>query len=89
MDWTTQMSVHRKGKRGESTPVIVAAVVTAVSIAAILFMDFGPGSNSLGSGDGMITASALARAGAIALPTEPPVQLAIPKTVSVSETLRH
>jgi hypothetical protein len=37
----------------------------------------------------MITASALARAGAFALPTEPPVQLAIPKTVSVSETLRH
>ena len=89
MDWTTQMSVHRKGKRGESTPVIVAAVVAAVGIAAILFKDFGPGSNSLGSGDGMITASALARAGAFALPTEPPVQLAIPKTVSVSETLRH
>ena len=89
MDWTTQMSVYRRGKRGEATPVIVAAVVAAVAIAAILFKDFGPGSSSLGRGDGMITASALARAGAFALPTEPPVQLAIPKTVSVSETLRH
>ncbi len=89
MDWTTQMSVHRKGKRGESTPVIVAAVVAAVGIAAILFKDFRPGSNSLGSGDGMITASVLARAGAFALPTEPPVQLALPKTVSVAKTLRH
>jgi hypothetical protein len=89
MDWTTQMSVHRKGKRGEATPVIVVGVVAAVGIATILFKDFGPGSNSLGSGDGMITASALARAGAFALPTEPPVQLAIPKTVSVSEPLRH
>ena len=89
MDWTTQMSVHRKGKREGATPVIVAGVVAAVGIATILFKDFGPGSNSLGSGDGMITASALARVGAFALPTEPPVQLAIPKTVSVSETLRH
>jgi hypothetical protein len=89
MDWTTQMSVHRKGKRGESTPVIVAAVVAAVGIAAILFKEFGPGSNSLGSGDGMITAAALTRAGAFALPTEPPVQLALPKTVSVAKTLRH
>jgi hypothetical protein len=89
MDWTTQMSVHRKGKRGEATPVIVVGVVAAVGTATILFKDFGPGSNSLGSGDGMITASASARAGAFALPTEPPVQLAIPKTVSVSETLRH
>jgi hypothetical protein len=89
MDWTTQMSVHGKGKRGEATPVIVVGVVAAVGIATILFKDFGPGSNSLGSGDGMITASALARAGAFALPTEPPVQLAIPKTVSVSKPLRH
>ena len=80
------MSVHRKGKRGEATPVIVAAVVAAVGIVAILFEDFGPGSNSLGSGDGMITASALARAGAFALPTEPPVRLAIPKPVSISES---
>lgn len=89
MDWTTQMSVHRKGKRGEATPAIVVGVVAAVGIATILFKDVGPGSNSLGSGDGMITASALARAGAFAIPTEPPVQLAIPKTVSVSETLKH
>src|SRR5882757_8299853 len=89
MDWTTQMSVHRKGKREGATPVIVVGVVAAVGIATILFKDFGPGSNSLGSGDGMITASALARAGAFALPTEPPVQLALPKTVSVAKALRH
>ena len=89
MDWTTQMSVRRNGKREGATPVIVAGVVAAVGIATILFKDFGPDSNSLGSGDGMITASALARAGAFALPTEPPVQLALPKTVSVAKTLRH
>ena len=47
MDWTTQMSVHRKGKREGATPVIVAGVVAAVGIATILFKDFGPGSNSL------------------------------------------
>jgi hypothetical protein len=31
----------------------------------------------------------LSQAGAVALPTEKPVQLAIPKTVPVSETLAH
>jgi hypothetical protein len=67
----------------------VAGLIAVVGALSIFWMDVGPGGNSQGVGDGMITASALSRAGAIALPTEPPNHLAIPKTVPVSESLPH
>ena len=39
--------------------MIVAGLIAVVGTAAILFMDFGPDSNSQGSGDGVITGSRL------------------------------
>jgi hypothetical protein len=83
------MGAHRKDRHGELVPMIVAGLIAVVGTVSILWMDSGPDSNSQGSGDGMITASALSRSGAIALPTQPPAHLAIPKTVPVSELLTH
>jgi hypothetical protein len=83
------MSIHRKERHGELVPMIVAGLIALVCSVSIYFMDFGPGADARGSGNGMITASVLSRAGAAALPTEKPIQLAIPKTVPVSETLTH
>jgi hypothetical protein len=53
-------------------PVIVAAIVAVVGTAAILFSDFGPGNDSQASGNGIITAAAASRVGAIVIPSEPP-----------------
>jgi hypothetical protein len=83
------MSIHREDRHGELVPMIVAGLIALVCSVSIYFMDFGPEADALGSGNGMITASVLSRAGAAALPTEKPTQLAIPKTVPVSETLTH
>jgi hypothetical protein len=83
------MSIHRKDRHGELVPMIVAGLIALVCSVSIYWMDFGPGADAQDSGNGMITASVLSRAGAAALPTEKPVQLAIPKTVPVSETLTH
>jgi len=65
------MHAQRKDQRG-LIPVIVAAIVAVVGTAAILFSDFGPGNESQGSGNGMITAAAVSRASAIVIPSEPP-----------------
>ena len=54
-----------------NVPMLIAAIVAVVGTAVILFNDFGPGSNSQGSGNGMITAAAVARAGAIEIPVGP------------------
>jgi hypothetical protein len=69
--------------------MIVAGLIALVCSVSIYWMDFGPGADGQGSGNGMITASVLSRASAVALPTEKPVQPAIPKTVPLSETLAH
>jgi hypothetical protein len=81
------MSAHRKDRHRELVPMIVAGLIALVCSVSIFWMDFGPGSDAQGSGNGMITAAVLSKAGAVALPTEP--QLAIPKTLPVSETLAH
>ena len=53
-------------------PAVVAAIVAVVCTATILLIDFGPGSGSTGRGDArMITAAAVASAGAIEIPPEP------------------
>jgi hypothetical protein len=83
------MSIHRKDRHGELVPMIVAGLIALVCSVSIYWMDFGPGADAQGSGNGMITASVLSRASAVALPTEKPAQLAIPKTVPVFETLTH
>jgi len=68
--------------------MIIAGLISVVgTVSIICWMDSGPAGNSHGGGDGMITASAVARAGAIASPTEPPDHLSIPKTVPVWESL--
>ena len=51
--------------------MLIAAIVAVVGIAGILLNDFGPGNNSQGSGNGMITAAAVSRAGAIEIPVGP------------------
>jgi hypothetical protein len=58
--------------RRSAIPVIVALIVAIVGQAIILFGDFGPRNYPPNSGNGMITAAALARAGAVEIPTAPP-----------------
>jgi len=58
----------------------IAAMVAAVGIVALVWLDFDPASDSRRD-DGMITASAVSRAGAISTPSEPPIHLQKPQTV--------
>jgi hypothetical protein len=83
----TQMSAHRKDRHPDLVPMLVAGLIAVVGSVVIFWMDFGPGADAPGGGDGMITSSVLSRSGAISSPTEPPAHLAVPKTVPVSETL--
>jgi hypothetical protein len=66
------MHAQRNDRRGDLIPVIVAAIVAVVGTAAILFNDFGPSNDSQGGGNGMVTAAAVSRAGAIVIPSGPP-----------------
>ena len=66
----------------------IAALVAAMSVAALVLLDFGP-TNSPGSADGMITSAVLSRAGATATPSEKPTDVAAPETVAVTERPRH
>jgi hypothetical protein len=72
----TQMSDNRK----DLTAMAITALIAVVCVIAIVLMDFQTQAGSRG-GDGMITASVVARAGAIATPSEPPPHLAAPKTM--------
>ena len=71
-----------KDEPRELVPVIIACIVAAIG-AFCLWSDLR--SDSLGRGDGMITSAVVSRAGAIATPSEPPTQLVVPQTVTVSE----
>ena len=64
------MQAQRKDRRGNLIPVIATAIVAVVGQTLILFNDFGGGNNSLGSGNGMITAVAVSKAGAIEIPSQ-------------------
>jgi hypothetical protein len=67
------MDTQRNDRRGDLMPAMVTVIVAIVCTAAIVLIDFGPGSGSSGSGDArMITAAAVARAGAIQIPPERP-----------------
>ncbi len=57
-------------QRIKISPAVIAVIVAVVGQAAILLNDFGPGKGS-GSGNGMITAAAVSRAGAIEIPVGP------------------
>jgi hypothetical protein len=74
------MDIRSKDQRPELIPMAVTALVAAVSVAALLLLDFGPGTTQ-GSADGMITSAVLARAGAIAIPSERPI-IAAPETIA-------
>jgi hypothetical protein len=64
----------QRHRRGALIPVIVAAFIALVGQAVILCNDFSP-ENDLQANEStrMITAAALSRAGAVEIPTEPPV----------------
>ncbi len=65
------MRAQRKDRRGDFMPVMVTAIVAVVGTAGILINDFGPGNDSHGSSSAkMVTAAAVARAGAIEIPSE-------------------
>jgi hypothetical protein len=67
------MHAQRNDRRGDFIPAIVTVIVAVVGTAGILFNDFGPGNDSHSSGSArMVTAAAVARAGAIEIPSEPP-----------------
>jgi hypothetical protein len=65
------MHAQSKGRRGDLIPVIVTVILAVMSIAGILFDDFGPGNNSHGNGNAT-TAAVVSKAGAILTPSEPP-----------------
>ena len=77
----TQMDFRSNDQRPELIPMAVAALVAVASVVALVLLDFAP--TAQGSGDGMITSAVLARAGAIASPSEKPV-IAAPETIAVS-----
>jgi hypothetical protein len=68
------MHAQRKGRRGDAVPLIVMVIAAVMATAGILLNDVSPGNDSRGSGNArMITAAAVSRAGAIEIPSEPPV----------------
>jgi hypothetical protein len=71
-----------KDERRELVPVIIATIVAALGVFC-LWSDLR--SDSLGSGDGMITSAVVSRAGAIATLSERPAHLIVPQTVRASE----
>jgi hypothetical protein len=67
------MHAQRNDRRGDFMPAIVTVIVAVAGMAGILLNDFGPGSDSHDSRNArMVTAAAVARAGAIEIPSEPP-----------------
>jgi hypothetical protein len=67
------MDAQRMNRPGDLMPAVITTIVAVVCTAVILLIDFGPGSDSTGNGEArMITAAAVARAGAIEIPSEPP-----------------
>jgi hypothetical protein len=78
------MGVRGKNHQRELMRMTIAALVAALSVAALALLDFGP-NNSRGNADGMITSAVLACAGAIATPSERPV-IAAPETIRAFES---
>jgi hypothetical protein len=66
------MQAQGQHRNGDVIPALVTVIVAILGMAGILFSDIGPGSGSRGSRHArMITAAAVARAGAIETPSEP------------------
>jgi hypothetical protein len=80
------MSVYRQDQRDQREdliPMAIATMVAAAGIVALVWLDFGPGSDSHRD-DGITTASAVSRAGAFVTPSEPPTHLQKPQTVGLA-----
>ena len=71
-----------KVERRELAPVMIATIIAAIG-AFCLWSDLR--NDALGRGDGMITSAVVSRAGAIAIPSEPPAHLTVPQTVLVAK----
>jgi hypothetical protein len=78
------MSAYRQDPREDLIPMAIAVMVAAAGIVALAWLDFGPGSDSHGD-DGLTTATAVSRAGAIVTPSEPPTRLQKPQTITVRQ----
>jgi hypothetical protein len=78
------MSAYRQDSREDLIPMAIAVMVAVAGIVALVWLDFGPGSDSHGD-DGMTTASAVSRAGAFVTPSEPPTHLQKPQTITVQQ----
>jgi hypothetical protein len=61
-----------RARDNDLIPMTMALVIAAASAATLFFMDFGPKNDVERHGVSMITAAVVERAGATALPTEPP-----------------
>jgi hypothetical protein len=65
------LQTRPKDADGVSLPFTVATVIAVVGTVSLFLMDFGPWSDPPGDGNGMISAAAVYRAGATALPSAP------------------
>jgi hypothetical protein len=65
------LQTRPKDADGVSLPFTVATVIAVVGIVSLFLMEFGPWSDPPGDGNGMISAAAVYRAGATALPSAP------------------
>ena len=70
-----------KDERREVVPMIIASIVAAIGVF-FLWSDLR--NDPRGGGDGMITSAIVSRAGASIAPSEPPADLAAPRTVPAS-----
>ena len=66
----SQLQAHGKNAPGVAVPVMVAAIVAVIGIAALFLMDFAPWNSPQGNDLGMRSA-AVSRAGATARPSDP------------------
>ena len=67
------MDAQRRDLRGDLMPAVVTAMVAGVCTAVSLLIVLDSGSGALGNREArMITAAAVARAGAIEIPSGPP-----------------
>ncbi len=78
------MGTPQKDQHRELIPMAIASLITLACVTALLLLDFGP-NRPQGNADGMITSAVVARAGAIATPSERPTGIAAPGTIVVSE----
>ena len=75
-----------RARSNDLVPVTIAVVTAVVSSATLFFMEFISNNDFERHGVSMITTAVVERAGATALPTEPPAER---KTSAVSRALAH